>query len=69
MTSLLTVADVAEQLQLSRSQVYTMKAEIGYAKLGGAVRFRQEDIIRFVASSMVGQRRKPHKVQLQCIRL
>jgi excisionase family DNA binding protein len=67
---LLTVDEVAEQLHISASQVYTIKAQINYAKLGGAVRFRQQDVDRYVLENMVGpqvpETTKPYKCK--CLR-
>ena len=66
---LLTVADVADQLQLSRAQVYEIKGTINYAKLGGAVRFRQADVDRYVDENLVGPHPQQTRERLQCIRL
>ena len=58
---LLTVENVADMLQLSRSKVYELKEDIGYLKVGGAVRFRPEDVFGFLDNCKVtGERaRKP----------
>jgi excisionase family DNA binding protein len=45
---LLTVEQVAKMLQLSRSKVYDLKDKIGHYKVGGAVRFAEEDVLRFL---------------------
>lgn len=67
MTRLLTVDDVAERLQLSRSTVYEMKKKIGYLKVGGAVRFREEDITNFLDGCQPGERhRLPPSIKLKC---
>jgi excisionase family DNA binding protein len=52
---LLRANDVAEILACSRSQVYALKDEgrLPFCKLGGLVRFRQEDVEQFIADSMV----------------
>jgi len=51
---LLTVAEVAYMLKLSRSKVYELKEDIGCYKLGGAVRFRTEDVLRYLDERKVG---------------
>ncbi len=51
---LLTVAEVASMLKLSRSKVYEVKEDIGCYKLGGAVRFRTEDVLRYLDDHKVG---------------
>jgi predicted DNA-binding transcriptional regulator AlpA len=51
---LLTVSDVAEKLHFSRSQVYAMKHQITYAKLGGALRFRPVDVERYIDERLRG---------------
>jgi len=66
--SLLTVAEVARLLQLSRSKVYDLKEKIGFYKLGGAVRFRREDIAQFVEGCRVqgnGQRKVRRRFKLK----
>lgn len=45
---LLTVADVAATLKVSRDYVYAVKHRIGVVRLGRAVRFRPEDVERFI---------------------
>jgi predicted DNA-binding transcriptional regulator AlpA len=58
---LLTVADVARMLQMSRSKVYAIKDKIGYYKLTGAVRFCTEDVLQYLDERKVGGngKRKP----------
>ena len=48
-------------LKLSRSKVYALKETIGHYKLGGAVRFREEDIHAYLDRCKVNgeQARKP----------
>ena len=51
---LLGVRQVAELLQISTDFVYsTMKRHVPYVKVGGALRFRQEDIDRFIATRTI----------------
>ena len=45
---LLTVADVAEMLRLSRSKVYALKEEIGHYKVGSTIRFDLSDVISYL---------------------
>lgn len=52
---LLRVADVAKQLGISKDQVYTIKGQIHYVKLGGAIRFRQQDVDRYVQEHLFGE--------------
>lgn len=47
---LLTVAEVAEILRVSRAHVYSVKHQIGYVKFGRAVRFDGEAVQRFISS-------------------
>ena len=48
MTPLLTPAEVAEMLQVSKAWVVRNAASIGGFKLGKAWRFRPEDVQRYV---------------------
>ena len=58
---LLTVEQVAEILQLSRSKVYDLKDKIGHYKVGGSVRFTEDDVLRFIDGCRVDDNgaRKP----------
>ena len=58
---LLTVENVAEMLQISRSKVYELKENIGHYKIGGSARFAEHDVLRFLDDCKVnGERpRKP----------
>lgn len=47
---LLTVSDVAGILRVSRDYVYANQHKIGRVCLGRAVRFRPEDVDRFIRS-------------------
>ena len=49
---LLTIADLQQHLQLSRTKCYALKRKIGFVKIGGAIRFRQEDVDQFIADSV-----------------
>ena len=40
-------------LRLSRSKVYELKERIGYLKIGGAVRFREDDVLRYLDQCVV----------------
>lgn len=51
---LLTVADVARMLRMSRSKIYAIKDKIGYYKLEGDIRFRAEDVLRYLDERKVG---------------
>jgi hypothetical protein len=51
---LLTVGDVARMLHMSRSKIYAIKDRIGYYKLEGDIRFREEDIVRYLDERRVG---------------
>lgn len=48
---LLTVPEVAALLRVSRDYVYGAKHRIGYVHLGRAIRFRREDVERFIRSN------------------
>jgi excisionase family DNA binding protein len=56
--NLLTVEDVAAALQLSRSKVYEIKDKIGYLKIGGAVRFKREDLDSFIEGCRPAEKAK-----------
>ena len=57
--TLLTVSDVARMCKLSSSTIYDLKEEIGWYKLGGSVRFREDDVVRWLDGKKVGGRRNP----------
>ncbi|NLX98247.1 MAG: helix-turn-helix domain-containing protein, partial [Rhodopirellula sp.] len=40
-------------LRLSRSKIYELKERIGYLKIGGAVRFREDDVLRYLDECVV----------------
>ncbi len=62
---LLTPTEVAEMLRLSRSKVYELKEKIGFLKIGGAVRFRSDAVVRFLEGCEVsgnGRKATPSRV-------
>ena len=59
--TLLTVEDLSRMLKLSRSKIYDLKEKIGYLKVGGSVRFAEEDVLRYLDGCRVegnGKRRR-----------
>ncbi|MHB8973986.1 MAG: helix-turn-helix domain-containing protein [Pirellulaceae bacterium] len=52
---LLRAAEVAEILACSKSAVYHLKdsGKLPYCKLGGTVRFRCDDVLKFIEDNMV----------------
>lgn len=48
MNELLTLRDVAERFQVSEWTIYRIKNEIGFVKVGRALRFRPEDVDQYV---------------------
>lgn len=59
--TLITVDELARMLKLSRSKVYDLKEKIGYLKVGGSVRFTEEDVLRYLDGCKVegnGKRRR-----------
>lgn len=56
---LLTVREVAGMLCLSKSKVYDLKEKIGHYKVGGCVRFAEEDVLRFLDGCRVNTERRP----------
>lgn len=42
------MGDVAGMCKLSKSAIYGLKEKIGYLRIGGAVRFRPEDVTRYL---------------------
>ena len=59
---LLRVEDVCELLKISRSKVYEMKGKIGYYKIGGSVRFLEDDVLRYIEACKVNGNAKPCRV-------
>lgn len=60
----LTVEDVCKLLKLSRSKVYSIKAKIGYFKIDGSVRFREDDVLEYVEGCRVngnGRAERTHR--------
>lgn len=49
--ALLTVADVASLLRVSRAFVYGARDRIGYVRLGRAIRFHPADVAAFLEAS------------------
>ena len=64
MTSLLTVEDLSRMLKLSRSKVYDLKEKIGYMKVGGSVRFTEDDVLRFLDDCRVEGNRKRRRARV-----
>ncbi len=59
--TLITVDELARMLKLSRSKVYDLKEKIGYLKVGGSVRFTEDDVLRYLDGCRVegnGRRRE-----------
>lgn len=56
---LLTVAELAESLNVSRGKVYELKEEIGFVRIGGAIRFDADTVESYLASRTFGARRLP----------
>ncbi len=57
---LLTVNDVSDILQLSRSKIYELAgSEIPVIKIGGAVRFSEDDLRRYLESCRQEGKAKP----------
>ena len=44
----LTVDDLSRMLKISRSKCYDLKDKIGWYRVGGSVRFREEDVLRYL---------------------
>lgn len=69
---LLRVSDLVDMTNLSDSKIYELKDEIGYYKLGGAVRFAMEDVLAWLGRNKHmkrnGKRRKPRVVQFKHLR-
>ncbi|MGA2617104.1 MAG: helix-turn-helix domain-containing protein [Thermoguttaceae bacterium] len=60
---LLRVADVAEILNCSPSEVYALKdrGELPYCRIGGMVRFLPQAVEEFIAGSLVERDNKPRR--------
>ena len=62
--TLLTVGDVARMCKLSPSTIRNLKEQIGYLKVGGSVRFREEDVHRYLdGCEMNTEPKEPSRVQ------
>lgn len=55
MTELLTVGEVAAKLHVSPKTVRRQKSKIGFVRVGGSVRFREEDVVTFVRRNLIYQ--------------
>lgn len=49
--ALLTADEVAGILRLSRTQVYAIKRQIGFVRLGRVVRFRRASLDRYIGQN------------------
>ncbi|MBC8874456.1 MAG: helix-turn-helix domain-containing protein, partial [Planctomycetes bacterium] len=61
-------------LKLSRSKVYDLKEKIGYLKLGGSVRFTEDDVRRYLDRCRVevngtARRRRTARPRLKHLKL
>lgn len=56
MSPLLTVEELMELLKLSRTKVYDLKEKIGYLKIDGSIRFREEDVVSYLNGQKVNGR-------------
>lgn len=55
--NLMTVKEVAEYLHVSANYVYQNSSDLGGVKIGAALRFRREDIDRFVETHRIAPRK------------
>ena len=53
---LLTAKDVAQKLRIGLERVYDLKGDIGYVRIGGRVRFTQDDVDQFISGHRVARR-------------
>lgn len=53
---LLTAKEVAEKLRIRLAMVYGLKDEIGHVRIGGRVRFTQDDVDNFITGHRVSRR-------------
>ena len=51
--TLLTVAELARKLKLSKSKIYELKDKIGWYRVGGSVRFTEADVQAYLDSCRV----------------
>lgn len=61
---LITVDELARMLKLSRSKIYDLKDKIGWYRVGGSVRFREEDVLRYLESCRVDGNGNPHRTAM-----
>jgi len=57
--SLMSVADLATMLQVSREKIYRLKDEIGFVRIGASIRFTRAAVDAYLASRTFGVRRSP----------
>lgn len=59
---LLTVKDVAQMLCLSQSKIYDMAGKsLRCVRIGGAVRFREEDVLEYISDCVVEVKLEPRR--------
>ena len=60
--TLITVAELARRLKLSRSKVYDLKDKITYLKVGGSIRFTEEAVMEFLEGCKVERNGEPKRI-------
>lgn len=50
-----TAKEVAERLRIGLARVYDLKDEIGHVRIGGRVRFTQDDVNNFITGHRVAR--------------
>lgn len=61
---MLTPNDVAQRLSISVATVYKIKDDIGYIRIGGQIRFREETLERYLTEREKGGRTPERRVRL-----
>lgn len=55
---MLTVNELSAKLNVSPCHVYRLKGDIGYVKVGGAIRFEESAVERFIEQNRHGRPRQ-----------
>jgi excisionase family DNA binding protein len=66
-TPLLTADELAELLRLSRAQVYALKHEIGFVRLGRSIRFDQSSVDAFLSRHREGDSQTIARIDVRAL--
>lgn len=69
MSDLLTPQAVAVRLAVSKATVYQIKDQIGFIRIGGQIRFREENLERYLTEREKGGRTPEKRVRLPRLKM